>query len=223
MILYIVSTPIGNLKDITVRALDVLKSVDYVFCEDTRVTSRLLSKYGISTKLRRHDNFKEQVSAKGIVKLLDDGHDVAIVSDGGTPVMSDPGYRAINLVIKKGEHKVVVVPGASAILTALVASGLPPTPFTFLGFLPKGKESQKVLQKYLLTGDTIIFFESPKRVKTTLEYISSKFPTTEICIAREMTKLFEQTKTGKINEVLTLLGKEIPEKGEFTFVVKCNT
>lgn len=218
--LYIVSTPIGNLKDITLRALDVFRNVAHIFCEDTRVTGLLLSKYGIKSHMHRYDTINEKVSAPGILKLLDEGFDCALVSDGGTPVIADPGFEVVRLVKNKSNHTIIPVPGASAILSALVASGLPPTPFVFLGFLGKKESQLTVIDKYIEEGNTTIFYESPKRIVQTCKYIATKFPTAYVCLAREMTKLHEQIITQNAKDTLQLLGDKIAIKGEFTVIVR---
>ncbi|MBN1373959.1 16S rRNA (cytidine(1402)-2'-O)-methyltransferase [Candidatus Dojkabacteria bacterium] len=217
--LYLVATPIGNLKDITLRALDTLKAVDVILCEDTRTTLKLLGKYGIKKRLMVHENHNETESAEGIIKLLNDGKNLAIVSESGTPIISDPGFTVVRKIKETTEHNVVSIPGASAITTALTASGLPPYPFTFIGFLPKTVKFHKVLDKYIARKETFLFFESPRRIKSVLDYIAQKYPIASVCIARELTKIHEQIVTKKATEIAQLLGNEIPLKGEFTVVV----
>ena len=210
--LYIVSTPIGNLKDITLRALDVFRNVSHIFCEDTRVTGLLLSKYGIKSHLHRYDTINEKVSAPGILKLLNEGYDCALVSDGGTPVISDPGFEVVRVVKDDGKHVIIPIPGVSAVLTALVASALPPTPFVFLGFLGKKESQLAVIDKYVEEENTVIFYESPKRIIRTCEYIANKFPNSDVCIARELTKLHEQIITKNSKEIVSLLEIKLPSK-----------
>ncbi|HOU76348.1 MAG TPA: 16S rRNA (cytidine(1402)-2'-O)-methyltransferase [Candidatus Dojkabacteria bacterium] len=217
---YIVSTPIGNLKDITLRAIDVLRDVKHIFCEDTRTTGSLLAKYGIKNNLHRYDTINEKVSAPGIINLLNQGLDCALVSDGGTPIISDPGFEVVRLIKSTTSHTIIPIPGASAILSALVASGLPPTPFVFLGFLGK-KESQLMeINKHIEDDNTVIFYESPKRIVRTCKYIASKFPSAYVCIARELTKLHEQIITNTAKDTVLLLGNQISIKGEFTVIVR---
>lgn len=220
--LYIVSTPIGNLKDITLRALDVFRDVSHIFCEDTRTTGSLLAKYGIKNNLHRYDTINEKVSAPGILNLLNQGLDCAIVSDGGTPIISDPGFEVVRVIKDDGKHTIIPIPGASAVLTALVASGLPPTPFVFLGFLGKKETQLTIIDKYIEEENTVIFYESPKRIARTCEYIANKFPTSNVCIARELTKLHEQIITQKAKEIISLLENQIAIKGEFTVIVRNN-
>jgi 16S rRNA (cytidine1402-2'-O)-methyltransferase len=216
---YIVATPIGNLQDITYRALSIFRKVDYIFCEDTRKTGFLLKKYGIKAKLRRHDNYNETASAQGIVDLLDKGKDIALVSDGGTPLISDPGFELVRLVRQDSEHKVIPIPGPSAVAAFLSAVGMSSLPYTFVGFVSK-KTPLKDTKDIIELGHTVIFFESPKRVKQTIEKFAKAYPNAQIGIGREMTKKHEQYILGEANEIVRKLGEEIPLKGEFTVGVR---
>ena len=215
--LYIVSTPIGNLKDVTLRAIDTLKLVDYIFAEDTRVTRTLLVKYGIKAKVLRHDDNNARVSTKGVVKLLDEGNNVALVSDSGTPCISDPGYVLVSVLREGSKHKIVSIPGASAVTSALSICGLPPIPYIFVGFI--GKKNYKKIDQAIDTGYTVVFFESPKRIQASIKYIADKYPGATVCICRELTKKFEQVECGNIQKVSTMFGTEIKVKGEFTVIL----
>lgn len=216
--LYLVATPIGNLKDITVRALEVLKSVDLIACEDTRHTKILLARYGIitpTTSFFQHNRF---VKAQYLIGLLKEGKDIALVSDAGTPGILDPGYNLINLAIENN-IRITVIPGASAFVCALALSGKPAHEFFFAGFLPKKKLSrQNYLKELSRLKCTIVFYESCHRIQAALEDILAVFGDTEIVIAREMTKKFEEVKRGCAKEALEALRHGKP-KGEFVVVV----
>jgi len=223
--LLLVSTPIGNLEDITFRAVKVLKEVDEIICESTDKAKILLSHYKIKKPLiHLSDENQLQVIPKILEKLLS-GKNLALISDAGTPVISDPGFFLVKQAIKNN-IKVIPIPGSSSILTALIASGLPPQPFLFLGFLPKKVGDKKKIFEELLNikiqkeKPTIIFFESPKRLIETLKLISQINPKAQISIAREMTKIFEEFIRGKIDEVLKDLKKRKEIKGEITVTLK---
>lgn len=216
--LYVVATPIGNLQDITLRALEVLKSVNFIACEDTRRTSILLQHYGIKDKkLLSYYEPKESVQVPKIIKLLEK-EDVALVTDAGTPAISDPGYKLIRACIDKG-IPVEVIPGPSAVLTALVGSGLPTDRFTFVGFLPR-KGLQGFFEDLKKCEDTtFVAFESPNRVLKSLEVMKEVYgPDTTVCIARELTKLHEEYLRGRLVEVLEELNKRGEIKGELVIV-----
>lgn len=189
--LTVVPTPIGNLGDITLRALEVLKSVDWIACEDTRHTKRLLDHYEISARLMALHDHNEEKQIPEVLSKLRNGETLALVSDAGMPLVSDPGYRIMRAV-REAELPVTVLPGASAPITALVASGLPPYPHRFGGFLPvkKGKRG-KELSAALARAETAIFFESPHRLMSTLEILSELVPEQHVVVARELTKKFE--------------------------------
>ena len=217
-VLYVVATPIGNLGDITYRAVEVLKSVDLIACEDTRRTKVLLSNYEIP---KPQISFYSQNQFRRIPYLVDlllKGKNVAIVTDAGTPGISDPGFFLINSAIKKG-IKVETVPGVSAVITALSGSGLPSDGFIFLGFLPrKAGKIKKIFEGVIGLEKTIIFYESPYRLKKTLEILSALLPSdTDAVIGRELTKKFEQFVRGKISEI----AGSLPEKilGEITVLI----
>lgn len=189
--LTVVPTPIGNLADITLRALEVLKSADWIACEDTRHTKRLLDHYEISGRLMALHDHNEENQIPEVISKLENGETLALVSDAGMPLVSDPGYRVVRAV-KAAGLPVTVLPGASAPVTALVASGLPPYPHRFGGFLPvkKGKRG-KELAAALEREETAIFFESPHRLMSTLEILSELSPEQHVVVARELTKKFE--------------------------------
>jgi 16S rRNA (cytidine1402-2'-O)-methyltransferase len=216
--LYVVGTPIGNLKDITFRAIEVLQSVNFIACEDTRRTSILLNHYKIEgKKLLSYYEPKESVQVPKIIKLLEK-EDVALVTDAGTPSISDPGYKLIRACIEKG-IPVEVIPGPSAVLTALVGSGLPTDRFTFVGFLPKKGLNNFLEELKAYKDSTIIAFESPNRVVKSLEAIKETYgDNTTVCVARELTKLHEEYIRGRAVEVLEELNKRGEIKGEIVIL-----
>jgi 16S rRNA (cytidine1402-2'-O)-methyltransferase len=216
--LYVVGTPIGNLKDITFRAIEVLQSVNFIACEDTRRTSILLNHYKIEgKKLLSYYEPKESVQVPKIIKLLEK-EDVALVTDAGMPSISDPGYKLIRACIEKG-IPVEVIPGPSAVLTALVGSGLPTDRFTFVGFLPKKGLNNFLEELKAYKDSTIIAFESPNRVLKSLEAIKEVYgDNTTVCIARELTKLHEEYIRGRVVEVLEELSKRVEIKGEIVIL-----
>jgi len=218
--LYIVSTPIGNLEDITLRAINILKDVDLIACEDTRTTKKLLSRYQIQKQLTSYHEHNEVDKAAELLSILKEGKSIALVSDAGTPGISDPGYRIVKLA-SENRIQVVPVPGASAVLAALSVSGLPTSSFTFLGFLPK---QNKKLTEYLETikdrPETIIFYESPKRVIKTLELVSEMLGDRNVSVSREITKMYEETLRGSITHVISDLKSRDSLKGEFVVVVE---
>jgi len=216
--LYVVGTPIGNLKDITFRAIEVLQSVNFIACEDTRRTSILLNNYKIEgKKLLSYYEPKESVQVPKIIKLLEK-EDVALVTDAGMPSISDPGYKLIRACIEKG-IPVEVIPGPSAVLTALVGSGLPTDRFTFVGFLPKKGLNNFLEELKAYKDSTIIAFESPNRVLKSLEAIKEVYgDNTTVCVARELTKLHEEYIRGRAVEVLEELNKRGEIKGEIVIL-----
>ena len=199
--LTIVPTPIGNLGDITFRAVEVLKTADWVACEDTRHTKRLLDHYEITARLMAIHDHNEEKQIPEVIAKLENGESLAMVSDAGMPLVSDPGYRIVRAVRAAG-LPVTVLPGASAPVTALVASGLPPYPHRFGGFLPvkKGKRG-KELSAALEREETAIFFESPHRLMSTLEILSELAPELHVVVARELTKKFETIHAASAKEL----------------------
>ena len=222
--LYLVSTPIGNLEDITFRAIKILKEVDGIVCESTDKAKILLSHYQIEKPLIHLSDENQLQIVPYILEKLLLGKNLALISDAGTPVISDPGFFLVKQAIKNGV-KIIPIPGPSSILTALITSGLPPQPFLFLGFLPKKSSEKRKIFKELFSfkirkeKPTTIFFESPQRLIQTLEIICQINPKTQISIAREMTKVFEEFIRGKIKEVLESLKKRKGIKGEVAVVL----
>lgn len=212
--LYIVGTPIGNLADITLRALDTLKSVDIIACEDTRHTKILLDQYQISKPLTSFHSYNKADKTKELIGLLRQGKNIALVSDAGMPGISDPGVNLINAAIKDNLDY-CIIPGPTAFLSALVASGLPAHKFIFEGFLPPKPGSRKnVLKKFLGEKRTIILYESPHRIKKLLDDLLEIFGNIDLVLARELTKKFEEVKQKKVSEFIDCYNKIVP-KGEF--------
>jgi 16S rRNA (cytidine1402-2'-O)-methyltransferase len=218
--LYLVATPIGNLGDISLRALEVLKNVDYILAEDTRNIGLLLKNLGIENKAKLisfYDEVEEQKTGE-ILKLLDDEKEVALVSDAGSPLISDPGYKLIKRC-RKLNYVITSVPGPSALINALILSGLATAHFSFLGFLSKKSGARlKLLKEYKQVGGSKIVYESPFRVKKLLEEIKSVYgKETKVSVCREMTKKFEEVISGEVDEVIEKIGdKKI--KGEVVVV-----
>jgi 16S rRNA (cytidine1402-2'-O)-methyltransferase len=217
--LYLVSTPIGNLADITLRAIRTLREVDRVYAEDTRRTRILLDHHGIDTPLSSVHQHNERARVAEILKHLDAGRAVAVVSDAGTPLVSDPGGALVPQVIEAG-HDVVAIPGASAVLTALVASGLPTERFVFLGFVPRrGHERERALERIARSEETSVLFESPERLTKLLTDLAEHCgPDRRIAVARELTKVHEQIVRGTPAEVRSYYEENRP-RGEVTMVV----
>ena len=218
-ILYIVPTPIGNLEDITLRALRVLKEVELIAAEDTRHTRNLLAHFGIKTALTSYHEHNERDKARSLVGRLKSGASIALVSDAGTPAISDPGYRIVVDAIQAG-LQVIPLPGASALTTALSASGLPTDRFLFEGFLPAKPQERKVkLQALRSETATLVFYEAPHRLTDSLADMLKIFGDREIAMARELTKVHEEFRRGKLSEIVGPLDDhEI--KGELVIVVQ---
>ena len=218
-ILYVISTPIGNLKDITLRAIETLKAVDIIACEDTRHTKKLLSHYGITTPTTSYFEYNKVKKGEYLMRLLEEGKSVGLVSDSGTPGISDPGYNIIKLAIEK-EIRIIAIPGPCAFISALILSGMPTDNFLFCGFL-SNKGSKRRRQLELLKGQTrtIIFYESPHRILKALQDMLEIFGDRDIFIARELTKVFEELLRMKISEAIRHF-TSIPPRGEFILVVK---
>mgnify|MGYP001340149392 FL=1 len=218
--LYLVPTPIGNLSDITLRAVDVLKSVDFILAEDTRQTGKLLKHLDIHKKVYAHHKFNEQASTKGILDLLDQGNSCALVSDGGSPCISDPGFYLSRACIDKG-LRIEALPGPTAFVPALMLSGLPMHQFVFEGFLPVKKGRKTRLEQLKSEYRTMIFYESPHRLlKTLSQFIETFGPTRRISVSRELTKMYEETQRGTVEEVLSVFQGRDAIKGEFVVVVE---
>lgn len=248
---YVVATPIGNMGDITLRAIETLKSVDLILCEDTRVTKKLLDKYGIDKPTMSYHAQSKLSKTDRILELLNEGKNLALVSDAGTPGISDPGamlvskikerfccaenqeYQNFSRFTLKGsdtqknfdipdfpEVQVIPVPGASAVVAALSASGLPTHEFTFLGFLPHKKGRETLFKEIADAKRTMVFYESPHRILKTLESLVKFCPDKKVCVARELTKIYEEFKTGSPGEVLEYFTKNKDKvRGEFTVIV----
>lgn len=218
--LYLVGTPIGNLEDMTFRAIDTLKRVDVIACEDTRVTKKLCHHFEITTPLVSYHEHNKAQKTESLISSLLEGKTVALVSDAGLPLISDPGYE---LVVRAREAQIAVtpIPGANAGLTALMASGLPSFVYTFIGFLPrKTREKKEILETRMFQESTLLLYESPFRVKETLEVIQEIDPERRITLGRELTKKFEQISTDQVRNLLPLLEETIPLKGEFVIIVE---
>lgn len=216
--LYLVPTPIGNLKDITLRALEVLKEVDLILAEDTRNTSNLLNHYQIKKPLSPYHQHNEHQIVQHLVKQLQEGKKIAVVTDAGTPGISDPAFLLVRECIKNG-IKVECLPGATAFVPALVNSGIPGNRFVFEGFLPLKKGRQTLLKQLAGEERTMIFYESPMRLVKTLEEFSPYFGADRICsVSRELTKLFEENKRGTLTEVAAYFSEKAV-KGEIVIVV----
>lgn len=214
--LYLVATPIGNLDEFTSRAISILESVDVIAAEDTRNTIKLLSHFHISNKLVAHHAHNETASAKGLLRYLEEGKDVAIVSDAGYPLISDPGYEITRMVINAG-YSVVPISGANAGMNALVASGLRPQPYLFYGFLKSGTKDQlEELHQLKEQPYTMIFYEAPHRIEKTLKHCLEVLGNRNMCLARELTKRHEEFIRGTIEEVLAVAGEC---KGEMVIVM----
>lgn len=218
--LYLVGTPIGNLEDITLRALRVLKDVDVIACEDTRQTQKLLNHYAIQTRTTSYHEHNEMTRSAELVKEMQEGASVALVTDAGTPGISDPGYRLITLAIRH-HIPVVPVPGASAFLAGLVASGLPMDSFRFNGFLPaKRGERRAVLESAKDSPRTQVFYEAPHRiVESVLDVVEILGEDRNVAVAREVTKLHEEFLRGRAGEILKTLQSRETVKGEITLLI----
>ena len=224
---YVIATPIGNMGDITLRAIETLKSVDLILCEDTRETKKILDKYNINKPTMSYHAQSKLSKTDKIFELLEAGKDLALVSDAGTPGISDPGAMLVSQIKEKFntwtsnvQVEVVPIPGASAVITALSASGLPTHEFTFLGFLPHKKGRETLFKEIRDAKRTMVFYESPHRILKTLETLEGAFGSyTRVFIARELTKLYETLYRGKIKDVIASLKKE-KVKGELTVVVE---
>lgn len=217
--LYLVPTPIGNMEDITFRAIETLKSSEVIFSEDTRVTSILLKKFNISKKLISNHNYNEEENKKKLIEYLKNGFNVSLVSDRGTPIISDPGFVLAKYAIEQG-YNVVGLPGPTAFVPALIMSGISPMPFVFYGFLnSKEGKRKKELQSLKYLSFTLIFYEAPHRIHETLSNILEIFGNRKVSISREISKKFEQVYRGFVEDVL----KEIVDiKGEIVIIVDGN-
>ena len=214
--LYICPTPIGNLKDITFRAIELLGQVDLVLCEDTRTSQKLLNHYSISAKTKSYHKFNEKQSANEIIDLLKQGQNIALISDAGTPIISDPGSELLKCAVEN-DIKIIPLAGASAVTTFMSGVYNPCGQFLFWGFLPK-KQSEKeaVLQKY--SALTVVFYESPNRLVKTLEEIQRLNPQAHVAVGRELTKVYEEIRQGTISEILSHYTQN-PPRGEIAVAI----
>lgn len=216
--LYLIPTPVGNMEDITLRALRLLKEVDLILAEDTRTSAKLLKHYDIATPLLSHHKFNEHQQVDRIAERIEKGENIALISDAGTPGISDPGFLLTRKCIERG-IETECLPGATAFVPALVNSGLPCDRFCFEGFLPQKKGRQKKLNALAEEERTMIFYESPYRLAKALEQMSGVFgPNRYACVAREISKVFEQFKRGTLSELSAYYGKN-PAKGEIVLIV----
>ncbi len=219
--LFVIATPIGNMKDITIRALETLKSVDVILAESPKHSLRLFEHYGIDPK--KLIKYNDHTSLKVIpvaMELAEAGKDIGLITDAGTPTIQDPGYRIVRAFRDRG-FRVVPVPGPSAIMAALSASGMPTDKFLFLGFLPRGAQRKRnILKKYDLDA-TIVLYESPNRVSATLEAIADALgENRQVVVARELTKVYEEFLEGSASELATLFKGERKPKGEFVILIR---
>lgn len=216
--LFVVPTPVGNLEDITLRALNLLKECDLILAEDTRTSGFLLKHFGIETRMQSHHKFNEHRTTAEIVERMKEGETIALISDAGTPAISDPGFLLVRACVQEGV-KVECLPGATAFVPALVESGLPNDRFCFEGFLPQKKGRQTRLKQLAEESRTMVFYESPYRVLKTLtqlaEYLGSN---REASVSREISKIYAQTLRGTLEELIVHFTQETP-RGEFVIVV----
>ncbi len=219
--LYLIPTPIGNIDDITIRSLELLKTVDLLLCEDTRETRKLLIKYGINKKMISCHEYNEDKIKYDVIKYLKSGMNIGLVTDQGSPIISDPGYKVVREVINNN-YNVVGLPGATAFVPALISSGISPSKFLFYGFLnSKSSKQKKELTDLVDFPYTIIFYESPHRIDNTLKNILDIMGNRNICIEREISKMYEEVYRGTVEDVLAEIKNGI--KGEIVIVLEGNT
>jgi len=217
--LYIVATPIGNLKDITLRALDILNLVDLIVCEDTRVSGKLLSHYGISKPMLSYNDHNGEERRPHIFEELAQGKRVALISDAGTPLVSDPGYKLVREALERGIY-VTALPGASSVMGALCLSGLPTDRFFFAGFLPSKKEAcRKEIQQLAAIPSTLVLFESARRLLNTLPLLHDILGNREAAVVREISKLYEESRRGTLQELVHYYEQHGEPKGEVVIVI----
>lgn len=217
--LFIVATPIGNLEDLTPRALRVLGEVDLIACEDTRHTRRLLNRFGIKTKTISYHEHNERERAEELGKLLEAGSNIAIVSDAGTPLISDPGFRIVSAAIKRG-IQVIPIPGPAAFVAALIASGLPTDQFFFAGFLPARATARRaMLEELRAIPATLVFYEAPHRIAATLKDALNVLSNRTAVVARELTKLYEEIARGSLSELARRFSENAPARGEMVLII----
>lgn len=215
--LYVVATPIGNLEDITLRAIRILKEADFVVAEDTRHSGILLKHFEIATPQLSFHSHSPEAQVDKLIYMLAEGKNLALISDAGTPGISDPGYVLIKSAIERN-IPITVIPGPSAVITAVVASGLPAHRFLYLGFLPIKKGRKKMIAGLKENTHTIVFYEAPHRILRTLQEFHAELGDRKVAVCREMTKMFEEVFRGKLSEAIAHFEKKKP-RGEFTVVV----
>lgn len=218
--LFVVGTPIGNLEDITLRAITTLKEVSIVLAEDTRNSKKLLSRHGIKTKMKSYHEHSSEKETKKVINFLLDGKNLALISDAGTPTISDPGYGLLRECIKQ-KIKIIPIPGASAITTAISVSGLPSDSFSFHGFLPQKKGRLKKIKELVDINNTIILFESPYRLEKTLTQLLEHLGNRSVVVGRELTKLYEEIIRGNLKDILENFSKS-KVKGEIVIMIGKN-
>ena len=217
--LYLVPTPIGNLRDMTFRALDVLSAADLIVCEDTRVTGKLMKAFGLKKPMRVYNDHATEKDRAHIINVIEEGEAVAMVSDAGTPMISDPGYKLVREIIAKG-LEVTALPGANAILPALLLSGLPCDAFSFIGFLPARSGPRKaLLEKWQDRPGTLICYETGPRIEESLKDIKKVLGDRPAAMAREISKLYEETRRGKISTLLDSIVEGGQPKGEIVLII----
>ncbi|MDB4859513.1 16S rRNA (cytidine(1402)-2'-O)-methyltransferase [Candidatus Marinimicrobia bacterium] len=216
--LYTISTPIGNLSDFSFRAIEILNEIDYLICEDTRVTKKLLNHYKIKSTLLPYNVFNENKLTDKYIKHLTDGKNMGIVSDAGTPCISDPGYKLVNNC-RQLNIEVISIPGPSSLISALSISGLPTDSFYFEGFLPKKKGRKTKFEFLSSIPSTVVLFESPYRLLKTVNDILSFMGNRQICICKELTKVYEEVIFGCVTDILILLSKIDKLKGEYVIII----
>lgn len=221
--IYLVATPIGNLEDITLRALRILSQVDVILCEDTRVTGRMLAHYKIKAKLESYHAHSNASKEKKILDNIKSGITYAMVSDAGTPTISDPGVKLVHEIYEQfNDVEVISIPGATALVTALSSSGFMGNQFTFYGFLPHKKGRRKIFTEIFQSDKISLFYESPHRIMKTLSYLAENYPDSnrKICITRELTKLYEEKKIGYIQDIYEYyINNPDKVRGEFVIII----
>jgi 16S rRNA (cytidine1402-2'-O)-methyltransferase len=219
---YVIATPIGNMEDITLRAIRILGEVDLILCEDTRMTQKILNKYEIKKATMSYHAQSKIGKTDKIFELLEEGKNIALVSDAGTPGISDPGALLVSQIKERFNDsvKIIPVPGATALISALSACGLPIHEFTFLGFLPHKKGRETLFKEIAEAKRTMVFYESTHRILKTLESLDKFAPNKKVCVAREITKIYEDFKTGSAKDILEFFTKNPTKvKGEFVVIV----
>jgi 16S rRNA (cytidine1402-2'-O)-methyltransferase len=218
--LYVVATPIGNLGDVTYRAVDLLKKVGLILAEDTRYSQRLLNEYDISNEIRSYRDQNHDRVVESVIKTLSLGVDIALISDSGTPLISDPGYRLVHR-LREEDFEVISIPGPSAVTAALSVCGLPTDKFSFLGFLPKSNgKRKKILVQYGSLDSTLVIYESPYRMKKLFEQLKELFPDRKCAVMKDMTKMYQDSYYGNVEEVAEAIQEIENIKGEYVVLIE---